>query len=449
MAELFKAQESAAVPEKPEAAAAGVPEVQADAGMPGGGVLGVLSVFKKRHFGSLWLGMLTTNVAMWVHTVSLQWTVHETKDDPKWLGYCLAATWGASIVMTPAAGVLADRLDCRKLMIAMNVALLALALIMAGLSGFGLITGTAVIGAAIIAGACNAIYAPASQTLLPRIVGQEHVGHAVALNAVQFNTSRAVGPGVGGWFLTVMGTTAGFLASAASFAGPVIALMLLPRGLGVVHSTAHKHPLRSLLEAVSYAGKRADVLLVLATVFVASFAMSPVLSLIPAYVQQCYDNSPGKYSAMLSMFGIGAIVGVPLVASRVKGLPNPWLGLPLLASFAVMNLALAWAPDFMVTRGLMFVAGLSFIGATNRMLSFMVTGTPAELRGRVISMHYLVFSTGLPLGSFIYGYAAAGWGMRAVFAVNGAALLMALGVLAFLARKLISQSFVRDGEVGA
>lgn len=77
---------------------------------------------------------------------------------------------------------------------------------------------------------------------------------------------------------------------------------------------------------------------------------------------------------------------------------------------------------------------MTFIGATNRMISFMVTGTDAQLRGRMISLHYLVFSMGLPLGSFLYGYAASAWGMRVVFGANGAALLLALGVLAFLAR---------------
>ncbi len=401
------------------------------------GVVRVLSVFGRPYFAHLWLGMLCSNIGTWVYIVSLQWKVHEVKDDPRWLGYCVSATWCASILATPFSGVLADRLDCRKIMIAINLILLILSGVMAVLSWQGVMNGTVFICAAVLAGASNAIYAPASQTLIPRIVGHEHISNAVALNAVQFNTSRAIGPAIGGWILGIWGATAGFLINSVSFGAPMISLLMLPKNLGKSQASGHKHPFRSLMEALAYARERTKVMLVLATVFVASTCMSPLLSLIPAYVQECYGNSPGKYSAILSMFGLGAIVGVPLVASRVKGTPNPWLALPMLTCFGLLNLGLAVAPAFGVVRLLAFTAGLVFIGAMNRMLSFLVTGSPGELRGRVISLHYMVFSLGMPLGGLVYGQLASTRGMRVVFGVNGVLLILAMGAMTFLARNEI------------
>jgi MFS family permease len=398
------------------------------------GMVRVVAVFARPYFASLWFGMLLSNIGTWVYVVSVQWKVHEVKEDPRWLGYCVSATWCASIVTTPVGGVIADRMDCRKIMIVINVFLLVMSAVMAVLSWQHLMTGPVFICASIMAGICNAMYAPASQTLIPRIVGQEHVSNAVALNAMQFNTSRAIGPAIGGWILGIWGATVGFWVNSLSFLAPVVSLLSLPKGLGVSRTTTHAHPVRSILEGLKYARERMDVRLVLGTVFVAAFCISPTMSLIPAYVKECYDNKPEQYSAMLTMFGLGAIVGVPLVASRVKGSPNPWLGPPLLVGFGLVNFGLGMAPAFVVTRVLAFAGGLCFIGAMNRMLSFLVTGTPGELRGRVISLHFLVFSLGLPLGSMLYGQMAGAWGMRAVFFVNGGVLVVMMGVMLFLAR---------------
>jgi predicted MFS family arabinose efflux permease len=405
------------------------------------GILRVASVFTRPYFANLWLGMLLSNIGTWVYVVSLQWKVHQVKNDPRWLGYCAMATWTAGIVTTPIGGVLADRLDCRKIMITINAALLFLSALLAALSWGDLLSGPVFLIAASLAGVCNALYNPSSQTLLPRIVGQEHISSAVALNAIQFNTSRAIGPAIGGSILAVWGAAAGFLVNSLSFLAPVLALCFVPKHLGAPHPGTPLHPLRALANALSYAKSRPTVIFVLVTVFFAAFCVSPFMNLLPAYIKQCYDNTPGQYSTLLSMFGLGAIVGVPLIASRVKGSsPNPWLSLPLLACFALVALGLSAAPAFYVTRMLAFCAGLFFIGAANRVLSFMISGSPPELRGRVASLHFMVFSLGVPLGSWLWGYLASTQGMRTVFFADGCLMLACVITLSLLAKSLIRQS---------
>jgi MFS family permease len=407
-------------------------------------VLKVLSVLAVPHYAGLWIGSMLSNIGTWVYNIALQWMIHEVKNDPRWLGYCALATWLSVIIATPFGGVIADRVNCRRVLLWINGTLMLLSVGMAALNHFSLINDWGFIGAAVIGGLCTGIAMPSVQTLIPQVVGQKHIPNAVALNAIQFNTSRAIGPAIGGWFLSVFGASISFLFNAASFIAFTIPLLLLPEQIGARGSSTHKHPLKSLVEGVKYLRSRRDLVLVEMNVFCSSLALAPIMSLLPVYVAQYYENQPGQYASMLSMFGLGAIVGVPLVASRVKGTPTPWLALPLMLCFGLTNIGLSLTPHFVVVKALAFFAGLFFIGGGNRMMACVISAAPPELRGRIVSLHFLVFSAGMPIGSWLASQiAATRLGMSGVFLIYGVFLAICVCLIGYLGRDLIRKDMAQ------
>ncbi|MCC7407323.1 MAG: MFS transporter [Phycisphaeraceae bacterium] len=389
---------------------------------------------RHRNYRLFWAGSFVSNIGSWMHTTARSWLVYELSGHSKlWVGLDAFAL-GAPALLTPMSGVLADRLDRRWLLGVANLLASVIALALALLYWSGNIQVWQIILSSLFMGLINVAIFPANQSLIPELVGRHELTNAVALNSLQFNSSRVIGPALGGMVLLTLGAGWNFTFNAVSFLAVVAALAVMNLTPAPSPST-HEPPLRSLRQGMSYIRRRPDILVMLALVMLTGVLGSPTLTLLPALSREVFAGAEKEYSYFLSAFGAGAVVGAILLAARSRRGPTPWRIYLTLPCLGAVEALLSVAGRLPVALLLIAAAGSMWVGTMARVNTAILSSTPRHLRGRVSGFFVMCFLVGLPLGSLGFGALADRIGTQPVFVLCG--LLLALGstVIYFFARR--------------
>jgi predicted MFS family arabinose efflux permease len=271
--------------------------------------------------------------------------------------------------------------------------------------------------------------------MIPSLVPRRDLPNAIALNSTQFNLSRVLGPIAGNIVLGV-GAAACFALNGLSFFIVVIALALL-RLPPHVPAKTHRAIGEDLRTGVSYVLQNRLLLTLTMVVFVGTFLIMPILTLMPAFATKVLSNGPGTSATRLSMLmasqGLGAIVGALIVGSfgRFKHMGLAWLGLQ--AGQGLLIAAFAMSRSFPLSLGLLFIGGIFFMAVFSISFSIVQLTVPDELRGRVVSIYMVALRGGWPLGGLVAGWLADQYSAPSVMVVNGllltaiASILLAFG----------------------
>lgn len=365
------------------------------------------------------LGGLVSNIGTWMQRIAQDWLVltQLTHNSATAVGIVTALQFGPMLVLLPLTGYAADHLNRRRLLIATQVAMGLLAL------GLGLLTVTGKVQLwevyvfALLVGCVGAFDAPARQSFVSDVVGDEDLANAVALNSTSFNAARLIGPAIAGGLIAAVGTGWAFLINAASFLAVLgsFAVMRLHE-LHPGHHAAHRRA--GLMEGFRYVAKRPDiqvVLLMLAVIGTFGINFAIFISTMSVTV---FHAGASRYGFLTSMMAIGSVSGA-LIGAR---LANPGIGL-LCRAAAVFGLGLALAammPNYWLFGLALIVVGTSiqvFVVAANSALQL---STDAGMRGRVMALFFAVAVGGTPLGAPVVGWVADGFGARWGVAVGAA-----------------------------
>jgi predicted MFS family arabinose efflux permease len=270
---------------------------------------------------------------------------------------------------------------------------------------------------------------PASTSILPALVGEKDTANAIALNSLQFNVSRVVGPALGGALLIYLGATYCFAANGLSFLVMVVALLLIamiPASKAAKESVAEN--LRGGLRFVKSAG---NIRTLLSLVMLAAFLGAPMISMLPALTKSVLHREASTYSLLLSSFGVGAVVAAGFIALSGRG-PKPCRAVPYLSIYGVCLIAVGFPMPTLFVVVLVAVSGFAFINTMVRLGTAIVQSSPDEFRGRITSLQSLGFRLGQPLGSLCAGFVARAFGLQVAFWMFGAVLIAAV----FIAREL-------------
>jgi len=394
----------------------------------------------------LWLGAMLSNMGSWVQTVAMQWLIKTHAPESTsalWLGRAAAFQQIPTVLLLPLGGVLADRIDRRWIIFAGNFCLALMAIALSQVEAQGYMHIWVLMGVAVILGVWQAMLVPANQSLLPTLVSRENLPNAVALNAMQFNLSRAIGPAVGGVALVSLGAAWSFGINAFSYAAILIAVFLINMPAGAPRK--HEGVFRSMAGGALYLRSRKDLILLLVTIFFSGFCASPVMFMLPALVEEMFDNSAQQYSKLLSAFGIGAVMGAGFLAIRSRKKSTPWRGLITMGLFGLMEATISLRFPFYVTLGLIFFCGMSYIGSLNRFFAATIGSVPSHVRGRVSSFHVLAIMLGFPLGSMAAGYIASAYSLALVMRIYGLSLITII-MLAGLCIWMFELRFIDDSD---
>ena len=388
-----------------------------------------LAAFAFPSFRRLWFGAFTSSVGTWTQDVALAWIIHTRWADPLYLGLRQFASDAPLLTFMLVGGAVADRVDRRRILLTSQTLQMTFAIVLGALWAADRLGIEAILIIAFLTGLAQSQSAPTYQAVLTSVVPPSHIPNAVALNSLQFNLSRAVGPVIAGALLARGGTTACFVVNAISFLAVIAALwgIAIPRAAAPTDSLA-----RSLGAGLRHVA--ASPLLSRLTLLgaVGSFLAFPLITYLPVFAGDVLKTGATGFSLLLSSFGSGAIVGAVATAHRGN---VPGRGRRMLLAMTVYGIATAGAMacrDQMAAMALLVLSGASMVTAFSTLNSLVQENAPDALKGRVLSIYGLAFRGGLPLGALLAGALVRPFGAPLVIgAFSVAVAFLAAGTLAW------------------
>jgi MFS family permease len=397
----------------------------------------VTAAFSSRDFRVLWLGAFTSTVGTWMQKVAQSWLVFALTGSTFFLGLDDFLGQLPILLFTLIGGVIADRHDRRRLLLGSQYVQMASAFVLAALVYWEAVRVWHILTLSFVTGVAQAFGGPAYQSLIPSLIKKDHLPNAIALNSIQFNLARVIGPLLAGATLTAWGTAACFGLNGLSFLVVILALA----SLGVKHVPAStREGLRTELRAgVSYVRGQHALVGLTTLAFLVTFLGLPLLTFLPVIAKEVFQQDMGGYSRMMAWSGGGAVSGALVVAwlGKFRHMGRTLLGVQVL--FGLLVMAFAASRVLWISELLLFAAGAALIVVFSLTSSLVQLTVPDRLRGRVMGLYMVAFRGGMPLGSLAGGYAATRVPAPWVLAANG--VLLVLVAAYFLA---IDRRGVRD-----
>jgi len=393
-----------------------------------------LPALAHREYRTLWIAAMISNLGNWIQNVAKAWLVYELSGQSAfWLGVEAFALHMPAAMLTPFMGVVSDRFDRRNLLMGSTLIGGLFAVVLAALYFTDLIQVWHIVAVSVFYGIAEAMRLPAYISLMPQLVGPRDVPNAVALNSIQFNLSRIIGPAIGGIVLVQLGAGVSFLLNAATF----FAMLFMLGAIASRPSEADRAEtfFQSMRAGVKYLADRRDLRVMLGLTLLAGVTCSPAMTMLPALVEAVFAQGAAGFSAMLTAFGLGALVGGAMLVVRSHRGPTPWRAFLILFLMGLCQIGLALSTDFRLSVALVFASGLAFVGAMNRLFAAISASTPNHVRGRVGAFNVLAFRGGIPVGALLAGWIADGLSVQAAFAVAGVVLVTLVTVLMIEARR--------------
>jgi len=389
----------------------------------------VAGALAHRNFRLVWLAALGSTIGTWMQNFAQSWLVFDLTRSNFYKGIDDFLGQLPILLFMLIGGVIADRHDRRKLLTGSQYVQAVSAFMLAFLLYTGHVTIWHIFALSFLTGCGQAFGGPAYQSLLPSLVPRQDLPNAIALNSTQFNLSRVLGPLAGSVVLVSIGAAACFAVNGLSFFIVVAALAMLhlPPHVTATNRQALGEELRSGLR---YVGQNHVLLGLTILVFVATFLVMPVLTLLPAFatnVLTSHGTAAGRLSALMASQGLGAIVGALFVGSQNRFNGTILLGVQmalglLIAAFALSN-------TYMLSLAVLFVTGMMFMALFSISFSLVQLTVPDALRGRVVSIYMVALRGGWPLGGLFAGKLADTFSAQHVLATNGVILSILAAVL--------------------
>jgi MFS family permease len=384
-------------------------------------------------------GQSVSLVGTWMQMAAQSWLVLTLTGSATALGVILALQTLPVLLLCPYGGVVADRVDKRRLMVVLQIAMGVQALLLGVLTVTGAMRLWEIGALALLLGLNNAFENPARQSFMHEMVGPENLRNAVSLNSVLVNVARVIGPALAGLLIATVGEGVCFLVNAATFVAVVASLVTLDRAAISASPPSAREP-GQLREGLRYVRRTPQLGVPLLMMALAGAMAYEFQVTLPVMARQGLHVGATGFGLMTAAMGVGAVVGGLFVAARGRtGLPTLVMAA---ASFGVVLLFACVAPTLPVELFALALAG----GAS---ISFMSTGNSTlqlaaapNMRGRVMSLWFVAFQGSTPIGGPIVGWVMANAGARAGLGL-GAVSCLAVALLGLLALRRLTPGPLR------
>jgi MFS family permease len=393
-------------------------------------------------------GQAISLVGTWMQTVAQSWLVLQLTGSGTDLGLVVALQTLPVLLLGPYGGVVADRMDKRRLMIGLQSMMGVLALILGLLTITGTVRLWHVYVLALALGLNTCFENPARQSFVLEMVGPADLRNAVSLNSVLVNAARAVGPAVAGVVIAAGGIGICFLLNAASFAAVVTSLVLLDLSL-LSPSPPSGKARGQLREGLAYVRRTPTLAITLSMMGLIGCLAYEFQVVLPIVAKETFDGNAQAYGFMTAAMGAGAVIGGLYVAARGR------TGVPVLVTsstcFGVVMLLAAAAPTLWAELIALALVGAASVGVMSKGNSTLQLSSEPSMRGRVMSLWAVAFLGSTPIGGPIAGAVCEHFGGRAGLLLGAAACLAAAAFAAIAMRRYESSAGggSRDAQVEA
>ncbi len=373
-------------------------------------------------------GQLISLTGTWMQRVAQDWLVLTLTNSGTALGITTALQFGPALVVGLWGGVLADRMDKRKLLLATQSGLALVAVVLGVLDVTGVVRYWHVLVLATVLGLVSAVDSPVRQSFVVEMVGKDDLANAVGINSTIFNAGRILGPAAAGVMISAVGTGWAFVANAASSVAVLTALVAM-RPQELLPSPVIERARGQFREGLAYVRGRADLLLTMMLIFVVgTFGLN--FQITTALVaKQVFHRSATGYGLLSTMLAVGACLGAVLATRRVRR-PTALFIVAAAVVFSVLEIVSGLMPGFLSTAAILVPTGFAMLTLTTAANSSVQLGVAPTMRGRVMALYLVCFMGGTPLGAPIVGWMAGVAGPRWGLVGGGLICLVAVAALA-------------------
>ncbi len=395
----------------------------------------VFRAFHYRDFRVLWLGACTSSVGTWMQKLAQAWLVLQISGSAFLLGLDSFLGEIPIFLFSLAGGVIADRYDRRRLLVASQFVQMSCAFLLAGLIAFGLVEIWHILALSFVAGTAQAFGGPAYQALIPSLVEPRDLSNAIALNSIQFNLARVIGPMLGGLALTALGAAWCFGLNGLSFVAVIVSLLAV--NVRYIPAASRESFLESMKAGLRFIHASKPMRSLILMAFLTTVLGIPLVVFLPVFARDVFHQGPGAYTLLLSVSGAGAVAGALVVAGLSHLRRQGRMALAMLTALGALTAAFAVSRSLALSCVLLGLAGVALIAVFAQMTTLVQSLAPDQMRGRVMSVYNVAFRGGMPFGSLVTGALIPVFSAPAVLAVNGL-LLACLGLYFMLVHRRVA-----------
>ena len=393
------------------------------------------SALRHEAFRAVWIAAICSYIGNWLQDVGEAWTMLSLTKSPLLLALVTTSFTVPSVALLLPAGVLSDRVDRRRLLIAAQSMLVVVSALLAIVTALKLVTPAVILAASAALGAGSALSAPAWQTLVPELVPRSEMPEAVTLNSVAFNIARTVGPALAGMIIAAAGPAAAFGLNAVSFLAVIHVLRKYPevRRVAAKPQSGRREPiLRAFWTALAYAHRSSALRALYAAISAFAIAAASIPALLPMFAKETLGATERGYGVLLGALGAGAITGA-LLLKRLRHAVSP----RVLVAWSVALYA-ACAALFTTTHtipaaaALLFPAGIGWLCSLSTLNALVQLTSPHWVKSRAMALYQLAFWFFWSIGSYAGGEIASRVGVPLTMRVAAILTLGSAAVMALL-----------------
>jgi MFS family permease len=382
----------------------------------------ILAALRYRDFRLLWLGLLISNLGTWMQFTAMGFFVARMAGSPHQaaldLGLLGAARALPVLLLSPLAGVVADQMPRRRILVVTNATMAFAALLLAVLATIHRLDLTGLLLISALNSAANGFDSPVRQSWVPLLVDRQYVGNAVGLNSVAFNAPAVIGPAFAGLLIVWIGVAGAFYFNAAATLAVVVAILMMRPS--PPSSARRESTLAAMRKGIVFIARHPALRWIVLAQFVTAILTRPYSQLIPALAVNDLHAGARGLGWAVSAIGIGGFGGALVTAYFAQRERRALLWLQSAVAMSIGVFALAFVPSIWLALPVLFAIGvgtLASLGATNTLIQVL---SPDEVRGRALAIYTMIAIGVVPLGSLVDGAIASQIGLRPTFAIAGA-----------------------------
>ncbi len=394
----------------------------------------VFKAFAYRDFRIMWIGACTSSVGTLMQTFAQAWLVLQLSGSSFLLGLDSFLGSVPIVLFSLVGGVLADRTERQKLLLGSQFVQMACAFLLAGLFATGVVRIWQILALSFVVGTAQSFGGPAYSALIPTLVKAEDLPNAIALNSIQFNAARVLGPTLGGVAL-VFGASWCFSLNGISFIAVIISLLIIQPHF--VPTKSGESVLTSMKEGIHFIRHQGAMEALIVLAFSMTLLAFPLIVFLPVFAKDVFHGGPNLYTILLVCSGIGSIFGALTVAAAGKHRHMGRTVLLMLMGLGILISAFALSRWLVLSCVLIFLSGGLLLAVFTSITSLVQLIAPDNMRGRVLSVYNVAFRGGMPVGSLVVGALVKEFTAPVVLTWNGI-LLAILGLYFLLVQRKVA-----------
>jgi MFS family permease len=367
--------------------------------------IGTFAALRNTDYRYLWIGNLFNTAGLWIQEVTIGWLVWELSGSATMVGVTSSLRFVPFLFMGPLGGVAADRMDRRRLLMITQTVMAATAALFAIVVALDWVRVWHAMVFSFVMGCGFSMNMPVRQSLIANTVPLKELGNAIALNSTAINTTRIIGPAVGGVLIMAFGVAGNFLLQAGLSLCMVAVIFPMKVPYRDPVSANKASALHSLQEGIQYVWGNKTMIGLIMLNFIPTLFVLPILQIMPAFTAEVLHAKANIYGYLMTSFGVGALLATLTMASFGSMIRSGWLGIAALLSAAIFVIFFSQSTLLWVAFFLLAALGFSQMTFRVNNNTLVQTLVPDSLRGRVMAIYQIDHAL-MPLASSALGICA-------------------------------------------